>query len=182
MALAQLYREWRKPDQAGRWGIAVPDWTNERERELFKRALVAGGDLNARRVRHLLDLPPSAALPDELESLVEGKGTWEPPQWSEKILPIAVGLAVVSCVTWVLGAGVVYTQVWAGGGDLRLVARYWSVAVVYLEVASLVAAFLYTAVRRRWLLSAMWLLLAVMAAIIAGYLTVDPGRPLFWES
>jgi hypothetical protein len=43
LALAELYRELIAPDQAGRWGITVPGWTTEVERDRLARMIAHSG-------------------------------------------------------------------------------------------------------------------------------------------
>ncbi|MFT2690696.1 hypothetical protein [Clavibacter zhangzhiyongii] len=68
LALAELYRELIAPDQAGRWGIGVPGWTTEVERDRLAR-MIAHSGIGDHEIPAFLALPPDAALPEELAAL-----------------------------------------------------------------------------------------------------------------
>jgi hypothetical protein len=59
LALAELYRELIAPDQAGRWGIAVPGWTTEVERDRLAR-MIAHAGIEDREIPGFLALPADA--------------------------------------------------------------------------------------------------------------------------
>ncbi|MBF4621769.1 tetratricopeptide repeat protein [Clavibacter sp. VKM Ac-2542] len=69
LALAELYRELIAPDQAGRWGIAVPGWTTEVERDRLAR-MIAHSGIKDDEIPALLALPPESALPEEVAALL----------------------------------------------------------------------------------------------------------------
>jgi hypothetical protein len=58
LALAELYRELIAPDQAGRWGIAVPGWTTEVERDRLARMIAHSGIADH-------EIPDFLALPED---------------------------------------------------------------------------------------------------------------------
>ncbi|WP_435080286.1 tetratricopeptide repeat protein [Clavibacter michiganensis] len=68
LALAGLYRELIAPDQAGRWGIGVPGWTTEVERDRLAR-MIAHSGIGDHEIPAFLALPPDTALPEELAAL-----------------------------------------------------------------------------------------------------------------
>ncbi|OUE30987.1 hypothetical protein BFL35_07345 [Clavibacter michiganensis] len=69
LALAELYRELIAPDQAGRWGIAVPGWTTEVERDRLAR-MIAHSGIADHEIAGFLELPPDAELPAEATALM----------------------------------------------------------------------------------------------------------------
>lgn len=68
--LAQRYRELKAPDQAGRWGIALPGWTTAFERDRLARMIAASG-VGAEDVHRLLALPASELTADVDQVLAE---------------------------------------------------------------------------------------------------------------
>ncbi|WP_235425899.1 hypothetical protein [Clavibacter michiganensis] len=73
LLLASWYREVCAPDQAGRWGIALPGWTTARERELLAR-LIASSGVRDEHLGRFLALPPGErpAELDEVMAIVGG--------------------------------------------------------------------------------------------------------------
>ncbi|POH62962.1 hypothetical protein C3B61_14875 [Cryobacterium zongtaii] len=60
--LAECYRQMGHPDQAGRWGVDIPDWTTDLERDRLARLLAASG-VDEARVAHFLALPGGVLSP-----------------------------------------------------------------------------------------------------------------------
>ncbi|UQB14989.1 tetratricopeptide repeat protein [Clavibacter nebraskensis] len=69
LALAELYRELIAPDQAGRWGIAVPGWTTEVERDRLAR-MIAHSGVADHEIPAFLALPAEAELHAEVAALM----------------------------------------------------------------------------------------------------------------
>lgn len=69
LALAQLYREMRCPDQAGRWGIISEGWTSEYEQDRLARLLAASGVTN-QSARDFLRIPHDVEDPSELPGVL----------------------------------------------------------------------------------------------------------------
>jgi predicted phage tail protein len=69
-ALAELYRELRCPDQAGRWGIMLGDWTTALERDRLARMIVTQR-IPRRWAYAFLACPADVAIPDEVVHLLD---------------------------------------------------------------------------------------------------------------
>jgi len=80
MLLACWYREVRAPDQAARWGIALPGWTTPRERELLAR-LIASSGVRDEHLARFLALPPGERPAELDEVMVVVGGLRAPDGW-----------------------------------------------------------------------------------------------------
>ncbi|AJW78203.1 membrane protein [Clavibacter michiganensis] len=80
LLLASWYREVRAPDQAARWGIALPDWTTARERELLAR-LIASSGVRDEHLARFLALPAGERPPELDEVMVIVGGLRAPDGW-----------------------------------------------------------------------------------------------------
>jgi two-component system OmpR family response regulator len=69
LALAELYRELIAPDQAGRWGVGVPGWTTEVERDRLAR-MIAHSGIADHEIPAFLALPAEADLHAEVVALM----------------------------------------------------------------------------------------------------------------
>ncbi|QOD44284.1 hypothetical protein H9X71_02730 [Clavibacter zhangzhiyongii] len=77
LLLASWYREVRAPDQAARWGIALPGWTTPRERELLAR-LIASSGVRDEDLGRFLALP-AGERPGELDEVMAVVGGLRAP-------------------------------------------------------------------------------------------------------
>jgi hypothetical protein len=68
--LADRYREMGKPDQAGRWGIALDGWTTDVERDRLARLLAASGIDESQAARFLV--LPDSRVPESVKELLQG--------------------------------------------------------------------------------------------------------------
>ncbi|MBM7412829.1 hypothetical protein JOE38_002652 [Clavibacter michiganensis] len=80
LLLASWYREVRAPDQAARWGIALPGWTTPRERELLAR-LIASSGVRDEHLGRFLALPPGEQPAELDEVMVIVGGLRAPDGW-----------------------------------------------------------------------------------------------------
>lgn len=87
--LAQLYRDLGCPDQAGRWGIVLDDWTTELEQDRLARLLAANG-VSKRSARRFLAVPPDVGNLPALNALVDDRV----PIYSERFRAAAAGPAM----------------------------------------------------------------------------------------
>jgi hypothetical protein len=154
LLLASWYREVRAPDQAGRWGIALPGWTTPRERELLAR-LIASSGVRDEHLGRFLALPEGERPPelDEVLAIVGGlraPGGWrgaKPLRRRDRRSEIARTLQVLG---WsVLAGALVMSGLVAltGGGATSLARGGASVALALLAVAAVVEG---TRARRGW--------------------------------
>lgn len=72
LALAEIYRELRAPDQAGRWGIAIDGWTTPFERDRLARTLALHSDPMV-----FLKLPGSAPQPADLDEVLDLRAAYQ---------------------------------------------------------------------------------------------------------
>lgn len=69
LALVERYRELGAPDQAGRWGLAVPGLTTPEEQDRAARLFAASG-VDASELAMFLVLPEGTAMPAEAAALL----------------------------------------------------------------------------------------------------------------
>ncbi len=174
LLLASWYREVRAPDQAGRWGIALPGWTTARERELLAR-LIASSGVRDEHLGRFLALPAGErpAELDEVMAIVDGLRAPDGWRGAKPLRPcdlrsrIAHAVHVLGCL---LLAGALLTSglVALTGDDATSPARGGvAVGLVLLSVAAVVEG---TRARRGWWWiapSAVLLAVALMAAAVA---------------
>ncbi len=174
LLLASWYREVRAPDQAGRWGIALPGWTTARERELLAR-LIASSGVRDEHLGRFLALPAGerpAAL-DEVMAIVDGLRAPDGWRGAKPLRPCDLRSRIAHAVHvlgWLLLAGALLTSglVALTGDDATSPARGGvAVGLVLLAVAAVVEG---TRARRGWWWiapSAVLLAVALMAAAVA---------------
>jgi hypothetical protein len=122
--LAEAYRKLGHPDQAGRWGLLVPGWSSDEERDAFIRAFITPG-IAERRVEQLVAMPRDAALPGGFEALVKPTGRFyrlfrpfgEDMEATARVM--GVGVVIVAAVTMAITTTVAFI----GGEDARFIAR-----------------------------------------------------------
>ncbi len=174
LLLASWYREVRAPDQAGRWGIALPGWTTARERELLAR-LIASSGVRDEHLGRFLALPAGErpAELDEVMAIVDGLRAPDGWRGAKPLRPCDLRSRIAHAVHvlgWLLLAGALLTSglVALTGDDATSPARGGvAVGLVLLAVAAGVAR---TRARRGWWWiapSAVLLAVALMAAAVA---------------
>ncbi|MWJ00668.1 hypothetical protein DOU07_04385 [Clavibacter michiganensis subsp. michiganensis] len=174
LLLASWYREVRAPDQAGRWGIALPGWTTARERELLAR-LIASSGVRDEHLGRFLALPAGErpAELDEVMAIVDGLRAPDGWRGAKPLRPCDLRSRIAHAVHvlgWLLLAGALLTSglVALTGDDATSPARGGvAVGLVLLAVAAVVEG---TRARRGWWWiapSAVLLAVALMAAAVA---------------
>ncbi|WP_258380568.1 hypothetical protein [Clavibacter michiganensis] len=174
LLLASWYREVRAPDQAGRWGIALPGWTTARERELLAR-LIASSGVRDEHLGRFLALPAGErpAELDEVMAIVDGLRAPDGWRGAKPLRPCDLRSRIAHAVHmlgWLLLAGALLTSglVALTGDDATSPARGGvAVGLVLLAVAAVVEG---TLARRGWWWigpSAVLLAVALMAAAVA---------------
>ncbi len=174
LLLASWYREVRAPDQAGRWGIALPGWTTARERELLARLIASSGVRDAPLGRFLaLPAGERPAELDEVMAIVDGLRAPDGWRGAKPLRPCDLRSRIAHAVHmlgWLLLAGALLTSglVALTGDDATSPARGGvAVGLVLLAVAAVVEG---TRARRGWWWiapSAVLLAVALMAAAVA---------------
>lgn len=174
LLLASWYREVRAPDQAGRWGIALPGWTTARERELLAR-LIASSGVRDEDLGSFLALPPGER-PAELDEVMAVVGGLRAPDGWRGAKPLRPGdrrsqiARAVHMLGWLLIVGTLLMSglVTLTGDDAASPARGGvALGLVLLAVAALVEG---TRARRGWWWigpSAVLLAVALFAAAVA---------------
>lgn len=103
LALAEVYRAMRNPDQAGRWGIAAPGWTTALERDRLARLLASSG-VTRETVANFLQLPEDLPASEDLENVLvamDGYAALRRAEW--QVVPRRPRLPrVLSAVMWAL--------------------------------------------------------------------------------
>jgi len=154
LLLASWYREVRAPDQAGRWGIALPGWTTARERELLAR-LIASSGVRDEHLGRFLALP-AGERPVELDEVMAVVGGLRAPDGWRGAKPLRRRdprsriAHAVHVLGWVLLAGALLMSglVALAGDDATPPARGGvALGLVLLAVAALVEG---TRARRGW--------------------------------
>ncbi len=174
LLLASWYREVRAPDQAGRWGIALPGWTTARERELLAR-LIASSGVRDEHLGRFIALPAGErpAELDEVMAIVDGLRAPDGWRGAKPLRPCDLRSRIAHAVHvlgWLLLAGALLTSglVALTGDDATSPARGGvAVGLVLLAVAAVVEG---TRARRGWWWiapSAVLLAVALMAAAVA---------------
>ncbi|WP_241534936.1 hypothetical protein [Clavibacter michiganensis] len=154
LLLASWYREVRAPDQAGRWGIALPGWTTPRERELLAR-LIASSGVRDEQLGRFLALPAGErpAELDEVMVIVGGLRTPDGWRGAKPLRPSDLRSQVVRAVHalgWLMLAGALLMSglVALTGDDATSPARGGvALGLALLAVAALVEG---TRARRGW--------------------------------
>ncbi|KDP91112.1 hypothetical protein W824_07450 [Clavibacter cf. michiganensis LMG 26808] len=173
LLLASWYREVRAPDQAGRWGIALPGWTAPRERELLAR-LIASSGVPDDRLGRFLALPAGErpAELDEVMAIVDGLRAPDGWRGAKPLRPCDLRSRIAHAVHvlgWLLLSGALLMSglVALTGDDATSPARGGvAVGLVLLAVAAVVEG---TRARRGWWWigpSAVLLAAALMAAAV----------------
>ncbi|OUD86419.1 hypothetical protein BC477_00395 [Clavibacter michiganensis subsp. michiganensis] len=145
LLLASWYREVRAPDQAGRWGIALPGWTTARERELLAR-LIASSGVRDEHLGRFLALPAGErpAELDEVMAIVDGLRAPDGWRGAKPLRPCDLRSRIAHAVHvlgWLLLAGALLTSglVALTGDDATSPARGGvAVGLVLLAVAAVV--------------------------------------------
>lgn len=154
LALAELYREQRLPDQAGRWGIVFDGWTTANEQDRLARLLAASGVDDATAAAFLqipqdrdgaADLPKVLARVPGYRERFGARAIWTPPLafrrgWLARLaraaakwlLFAATGAALLTVVG-------VFQQAVTQGGDTRAFAIGGSLWFVGLLTAAAAA-------------------------------------------
>ncbi|WP_243667924.1 hypothetical protein [Clavibacter michiganensis] len=114
LLLASWYREVRAPDQAGRWGIALPGWTTARERELLAR-LIASSGVRDEHLGRFLALPAGErpAELDEVMAIVDGLRAPDGWRGAKPLRPCDLRSRIAHAVHvlgWLLLAGALLTS------------------------------------------------------------------------
>lgn len=154
LALAQLYREMRCPDQAGRWGIISAGWTTEYEQDRLARLLAASG-VASQSARDFLRIPSDVEEPADLPAVLARVPTYRArfgPRWDWDPIVVRGGRAtrlMRGTAKWLLylaGAASIITMIgvfqqaltdgddtrrWAVGGSLLFVALLALAAAAY---------------------------------------------------
>jgi hypothetical protein len=139
MALADVARADGHVDQAARWGLAIPGWTTEHERETFSRVLDHVSTMS--RVRRYLRLGPREPLPVDLVPLLPEHLLDRGPSDEDGREPRApffpLPIALLAPVTGLLSlvarhdpSGVVPALATAASVCLVLAALVWAVAAL----------------------------------------------------
>lgn len=194
--LAASYRADDHLEQAGRWGLLVPDGTTDLERRLFARSVVRTGDSTGERVRRLILLPEdhvgaeAQALVAFEQLLMEERIALEREHAPEprradglvRQLDSAAGI-----MRGVLGFLAVLTAVLAsvnaflGGSDARIITR---VGFLLMLIPLAIGALISTAVRlseRRWLRAGVTAALLVCAVLLLVWLGPREDASFPWE-
>ncbi|CCE74545.1 hypothetical protein [Clavibacter nebraskensis] len=174
LLLASWYREVRAPDQAARWGIALPGWTTARERELLAR-LIASSGVRDEHLGRFLALPAGErpAELDEVMAIVDGLRAPDGWRGAKPLRPCDLRSRITHAVHvlgWLMLAGALLTSglVALIGDDATSPARGGvAVGLVLLAVAAVVEG---TRARQGWWWigpSAVLLAAALTAAAVA---------------
>jgi hypothetical protein len=154
LALAELYRELRNPDQAGRWGIVFEGWTTDHERDRLARLLAASG-VDEESAEEFLRVPAALDGAADLSAVLasvpayrerfQARSVWSPVPalrrgWlarltgaAAKWLLFAAGLAAIITMVGV------FQQTVTRDGDIRAFAIGWTFWFVGLLAASAIA-------------------------------------------
>ncbi len=184
LQLAEYYRSISAPDQAGRWGLALPAWTTAVERDRAAR-LIAGARVHEDDLARFLVLP-EGEWPDEVVELFPDIERYrsrfeaafrrhlESAQEADRAEDIAEALVATTVVVLVVGAGVSWVTALVDGPAVAA-ARWTAVATALAGVVSATAKGLVAAggghLRRAVLWGAVAFVL-VVAAVISGVAAV----------
>lgn len=120
LALVERYRELGAPDQAGRWGLAVPGLTTAKEQDRAARLFAASG-VEASELPTFMVLPEDSALPAEVIALLpeidryrevfqqKAFGRWRDADHSEDRLGDAMeGVLITIVCSWLASLAIVW--------------------------------------------------------------------------
>ncbi|MCL9665051.1 hypothetical protein L2091_07390 [Curtobacterium albidum] len=162
LALVERYRELGAPDQAGRWGLAVPGLTTSEEQDRAARLFAASG-VDESGLATFLVLPAGSALPAEVVALLpeidryrqvfqqKAYERWRGADRSTDRLGDALeGVLITLVCSWLATLAIV----WGGsilGAQMTNVARWASLLSLTLcGLFSGMMAFRRGAARRPW--------------------------------
>lgn len=166
LALVERYRELGAPDQAGRWGLAVPGLTTTRERDRAARLFAASG-VDEDELAEFIAMPDGSALPTEVVALLPDVDRYREafrrksfsrlPQPDQPGDPdgVLAGVGAGIAITWVVTAVVA----WGGtvlGAQLTAFARWGSTVALGLSVLFCLLMLLRRGRRRRFGSAVAW--------------------------
>lgn len=120
LALAELYREQRLPDQAGRWGIVFDGWTTANEQDRLTRLLAASGVDDASAAAFLqiprdrdgaADFPIVLAGVPGYRARFHARPIWTPPVAFRRGWPARLASASAKWLLYSAGGAAVVTMV-----------------------------------------------------------------------
>lgn len=196
--LAESYRADDHLDQAGRWGLLVPDGTTELERRLFARSVARTGDATRERVQRLILLPEGhlgveeqalvafEQLLEEERALLERESAQVSSSASDGLIGqlesaggIMLGiLGFLAALTAVLAS----VNAFLGGADARMITR---VGFLVMLIPLSIRAAISTAVRlsrRRWLRAGVTAAILVCAVLLLVWLGPQEDARFPWEA
>lgn len=193
-ALAEHYRAMGAPDQAGRWGIAVPGWTTATERDRLARMLAASG-VGVEDVNRFLELPVDER-PGELAEVLASAETYR-TRFAEAIRTRFEPTPTdrwqdAAGILWIVAIGIFVIDllvIWVGtllGSTMTGFARWASVAALVVIAAACLMTGTSRMLRGRRVAATWWLvasavLIAGLARLIAQAVANHGSIVFFWE-